>query len=136
MLGETALCLAVDRDDLPDRVGVLTPATAMGSTLTARLRSAGHTLAVCQVTPLPPHTPHVLLTPLRALYIHNGRRYDTKKALWPQNSHGPGFAAEPRPRPVMQKRTFGPGRAASIYGLGDCLPGHSRDCHSADTKCS
>jgi short subunit dehydrogenase-like uncharacterized protein len=33
MLGETALCLALDKDELPDRAGVLTPATAMGATL-------------------------------------------------------------------------------------------------------
>ncbi len=30
MLGESALCLALDGDRLPDRAGVLTPATAMG----------------------------------------------------------------------------------------------------------
>ena len=53
MLGETALCLALDRDHLPDRAGVLTPATAMGAALTARLRSAGHTLAARQITQLP-----------------------------------------------------------------------------------
>ena len=51
MLGETALCLALDRDQLPDRAGVLTPATAMGAALAARLRSAGHTLATRQITP-------------------------------------------------------------------------------------
>jgi short subunit dehydrogenase-like uncharacterized protein len=45
MLGESALCLALDRDRLPDRAGVLTPATAMGTALADRLRSAGHTLA-------------------------------------------------------------------------------------------
>jgi short subunit dehydrogenase-like uncharacterized protein len=50
MLGETALCLALDRDHLPDRAGVLTPATAMGAALAARLRSAGHTLATQQIT--------------------------------------------------------------------------------------
>jgi len=53
MLGETALCLALDRDQLPDRAGVLTPATAMGAALAARLRSAGHTLNTRQITPLP-----------------------------------------------------------------------------------
>ena len=46
MLGESALCLALDRDHLPDRAGVLTPATAMGTVLADRLRSAGHTLAL------------------------------------------------------------------------------------------
>ena len=45
MLGETALCLALDRDQLPDRAGILTPATAMGAALATRLRSVGHTLA-------------------------------------------------------------------------------------------
>jgi short subunit dehydrogenase-like uncharacterized protein len=50
MLGETALCLALDQDQLPDRAGVLTPATAMGAALAARLRSAGHTLATRQIT--------------------------------------------------------------------------------------
>ncbi len=43
MLGESALCLTLDRDRLPDRAGVLTPATAMGAMLTNRLRAAGHT---------------------------------------------------------------------------------------------
>ena len=44
MLGESALCLALDRDRLPDRAGVLTPATAMGDALAGRLRSAGQIL--------------------------------------------------------------------------------------------
>jgi short subunit dehydrogenase-like uncharacterized protein len=42
MLGESALCLAVD-NNLPDASGVLTPATAMGMALTERLRAAGQT---------------------------------------------------------------------------------------------
>jgi short subunit dehydrogenase-like uncharacterized protein len=50
MLGQSALCLALDRDQLPDRAGVLTPATAMGAALAGRLRSAGHTLATRQIT--------------------------------------------------------------------------------------
>lgn len=50
MLGETALCLALDQEHLPDRAGVLTPATAMGTALAGRLRSAGHTLATRQIT--------------------------------------------------------------------------------------
>ena len=50
MLGESALCLALDRNRLPDHAGVLTPATAMGAALADRLRSAGHTLAVRQTT--------------------------------------------------------------------------------------
>jgi short subunit dehydrogenase-like uncharacterized protein len=42
MLGESALCLALD-DDLPEASGVLTPATAMGVALAERLRAAGQT---------------------------------------------------------------------------------------------
>ena len=57
MLGETALCLALDSDQLPGRAGVLTPATAMGAALTARLRSAGHTLATRQIIQLPGKLP-------------------------------------------------------------------------------
>jgi short subunit dehydrogenase-like uncharacterized protein len=44
MLGETALCLARDRERLPDRAGVLTPATALGEPLADRLRAKGFTL--------------------------------------------------------------------------------------------
>ncbi len=43
MLGQSALCLALDRDALPVRAGVLTPATAMGRPLVDRLRAAGQT---------------------------------------------------------------------------------------------
>jgi short subunit dehydrogenase-like uncharacterized protein len=50
MLGESALCLALDAALLPDRAGVLTPATAMGAALADRLRSTGHTLAARQIT--------------------------------------------------------------------------------------
>ena len=46
MMGESALCMALDRERLPDRAGVLTPATAMGALLAERLRAAGMTLAV------------------------------------------------------------------------------------------
>ena len=46
MFGETALCLAVDRDALPARAGVLTPATALDGSLVERLRAAGHTYEV------------------------------------------------------------------------------------------
>ena len=53
MLGETALCLALDRDHLPGRAGVLTPATAMGAALATRLTAAGLTLATRQISPLP-----------------------------------------------------------------------------------
>lgn len=44
MLGESALSLA--HDVLPDRAGVLTPATAMGSALTRRLVAAGFEIGV------------------------------------------------------------------------------------------
>jgi short subunit dehydrogenase-like uncharacterized protein len=46
MLGQSALCLAQDGERLPDRAGVLTPATAMGDALVERLRAAGHTYDV------------------------------------------------------------------------------------------
>ena len=46
MLGESALCLALDGDRLPSAAGVLTPATAMGTALVDRLRSAGFTFEV------------------------------------------------------------------------------------------
>jgi short subunit dehydrogenase-like uncharacterized protein len=41
MVGEAALCLAQDRDRLPERAGVLTPALAMGGPLLERVRRAG-----------------------------------------------------------------------------------------------
>jgi len=44
MLGESALCLALD--DLPDVAGVLTPASAMGRVLADRLIAAGHSYTV------------------------------------------------------------------------------------------
>jgi short subunit dehydrogenase-like uncharacterized protein len=43
MMGESALCLALDREKLPQRAGVLTPATAIGTALVDRLRAAGMT---------------------------------------------------------------------------------------------
>ena len=46
MQGESALCLALDRDRLPERAGVLTPATAMGSALADRLRAQGFDISV------------------------------------------------------------------------------------------
>ena len=49
MLGESALCLAQDADRLPERFGVLTPATAMGGVLADRLRARGFTLSVDEV---------------------------------------------------------------------------------------
>ncbi|HUJ07835.1 MAG TPA: saccharopine dehydrogenase NADP-binding domain-containing protein [Streptosporangiaceae bacterium] len=44
MLGESALCLALDRDRISVRGGILTPATAMGEPLAVRLRAAGQVL--------------------------------------------------------------------------------------------
>jgi short subunit dehydrogenase-like uncharacterized protein len=46
MLGQSALCLALDDERLPARAGVLTPATAMGDALVERLRAAGQTFEV------------------------------------------------------------------------------------------
>ena len=46
MQGQSALCLANDRERLPARAGVLTPTTAMGDALVERLRAAGHTYEV------------------------------------------------------------------------------------------
>jgi short subunit dehydrogenase-like uncharacterized protein len=45
-LRESALCLALDRDELPPRQGVLTPASAMGNRLIERLRADGMTFAI------------------------------------------------------------------------------------------
>jgi short subunit dehydrogenase-like uncharacterized protein len=46
LVSESALALALERDRLPaaPRAGILTPATALGMTLVARLRAAGMTL--------------------------------------------------------------------------------------------
>ena len=41
MVAESALCLALDRDQLPERYGVVTTAEAMGDRLLDRLRAAG-----------------------------------------------------------------------------------------------
>jgi short subunit dehydrogenase-like uncharacterized protein len=43
MLGESALALGLGTDELPDRAGVLTPATGIGFPLADRLRAAGQT---------------------------------------------------------------------------------------------
>ncbi|MEO9326918.1 saccharopine dehydrogenase family protein [Gordonia aurantiaca] len=50
MLAESALTLALDRDRLPSRTGVLTPAAAMGDALIARLRDAGFTIEATELT--------------------------------------------------------------------------------------
>ncbi len=49
MLGETALCLALDGAALPEIAGVLTPASAMGAPLLERLRRAGMVFTVSTV---------------------------------------------------------------------------------------
>jgi short subunit dehydrogenase-like uncharacterized protein len=49
MLGESALALALDDADLPERTGVLTPASGIGVRLADRLRLAGFTLDVERV---------------------------------------------------------------------------------------
>jgi short subunit dehydrogenase-like uncharacterized protein len=41
----------LDGDALPDRAGVLTPATAMGEPLADRLRAAGQTIEAGPFTP-------------------------------------------------------------------------------------
>lgn len=46
MASEAAVCLARDAEQLPDRYGVLTPASAMGMLLVQRLRQAGLTFTV------------------------------------------------------------------------------------------
>ena len=46
MQGESALCLALDRDRLPEVAGVLTPATALGAVLAERLRARGFQIDV------------------------------------------------------------------------------------------
>ncbi|KAA8961612.1 trans-acting enoyl reductase family protein [Mycobacterium sp.] len=49
LLGECGLALAVDRDKLSDLRGVLTPASAMGDALLARLPAAGVSLEVSRL---------------------------------------------------------------------------------------
>ena len=44
MFAESALALALEGDRLPDRAGVLTPATGIGTVLADRLRAAGFTI--------------------------------------------------------------------------------------------
>ena len=41
MLGESALALALDKEQLPSHYGILTPSVAMGEHLVARLNAAG-----------------------------------------------------------------------------------------------
>jgi saccharopine dehydrogenase (NAD+, L-lysine-forming) len=49
LLGESALGLACDREQLPDRPGVLTPASAMGDVLLKRLAAVGVTVHTAQL---------------------------------------------------------------------------------------
>jgi short subunit dehydrogenase-like uncharacterized protein len=49
MLGESALSLALDREQLPPAAGVLTPSTAMGNVLINRLRAAGFTVEATRI---------------------------------------------------------------------------------------
>jgi len=49
MLGEAGLALALDGPSLPDAAGVLTPAAALGTTLTDRLRAIGHRYDVAEI---------------------------------------------------------------------------------------
>jgi short subunit dehydrogenase-like uncharacterized protein len=48
MLGESALCLAFDRESTRTEGGVLTPASCLGTTLVERLRRAGMTFQTDQ----------------------------------------------------------------------------------------
>jgi len=41
MIAESAVCLALDEESLPQIFGILTPASAMGETLINRLKKAG-----------------------------------------------------------------------------------------------
>ena len=50
MLGEAALCFVLDADKLPDRAGILTPATALDGALVDRLTAAGHTYEVSRAS--------------------------------------------------------------------------------------
>ena len=70
MLGESALCLALDRDRLPGRAGVHTPATAMGATLAERLKAAGQTLTAQRITQLPAVAEALAVLPRSAYRIH------------------------------------------------------------------
>jgi short subunit dehydrogenase-like uncharacterized protein len=49
MIGESALALLLDRDRLPERTGVLTPASGIGAVLADRLRVAGFRIDVAAV---------------------------------------------------------------------------------------
>lgn len=50
LLGESALALVRDRDELPERCGVLTPVSAMGNVLLRRLAAAGATVHTARLS--------------------------------------------------------------------------------------
>jgi short subunit dehydrogenase-like uncharacterized protein len=50
LLGESALALARDYEQLPDRRGVLTPASAMGDVLLKRLAAVGITVDTARLS--------------------------------------------------------------------------------------
>lgn len=51
MVAEAALCIALQRSELPGaQGGILTPAAALGSTLVKRLNDSGITFAVAATT--------------------------------------------------------------------------------------
>ena len=50
MIGQAALALAFDADRLPQRAGVLTPATGIGHALADRLAAQGFTVDVAPAT--------------------------------------------------------------------------------------
>ena len=93
MLAETALCLALDRDQLPDRAGVLIPATAMGAALASRLRSAAHTPDTRQIIPLPaiPQRPGCLNEINKALTGTSGDQASTTATAAPDQVRRSGI---------------------------------------------
>jgi hypothetical protein len=109
MLGESALCLALDRDGLPDRTGVLTPATAMGAALADRLRSAGQP-SRCDGSPSNRSTPGT-----------RSRTRGVRSLVRIHADHHCRHQHAPRPR----SREAGPRRARLITVLAPVpLPGH------------
>jgi short subunit dehydrogenase-like uncharacterized protein len=112
MLGESALCLALDHDRLTGSTGVLTPAAAMGSALTGRLRSAGHTLTARRLTQLPGRFPRQA-GPLRTGGDHPRSRTGQSHTSSAPLDRRPPAAQSPRGHP-------GRGRNAREYGALPC----------------
>jgi hypothetical protein len=135
MLGETALCLALDRDQLPGYAGVLTPATAMGAALAARLRSAGQTLATRQITqlPRPALTSCLLIIALRAAFSLQPLKYDPRKrASKATDAARPPTGAKATPG-RRQKRTTALVMAMYKYsGRLTIRRARNRGCHAAN----